>query len=491
MIPSSSTGELVERCALRYGGQIAVVCGERRLTYRAQLARIRQTGRALLSLGLRRGDRVALLMANGPRLLDVYFGLLWAGLAVVPLDPVGGRRDHAFRIRDSGARAVVHDSGQDGQVAAEHTLDAEHLARLADREATGPGRPETGPDDLYGIFYTADAEGRARGAVHTHATYLWAVLGHLLDAGLGECDRFAHVAPITHAGGVFVLPTWLRGGTNVLLERFDPELFAHTVETERITATMVVPTMLNLLLDHVGGNAAGLRSLSTVVYGVAPMRRARLLRAMEVFGPVLTGLHGLAEAPNQVTVLRKAEHAMALRTGDHAILSSLGRPVSLAGTRLADDGELLVRGPHVARSYWNGDRLDGWLPTGDVVREDERGFLHQVDRKKDLIVSGGYHVYARPVEAALATHPAVREVVVIGVPDDKWGEAVTAVVVADPASGVTGAELTARAAEQVGRVRAPKAVEFVESLPTLASGLPDKAAVRAGRPVGGYPARPR
>jgi fatty-acyl-CoA synthase len=269
----------------------------------------------------------------------------------------------------------------------------------------------------------------------------------------------------------------------VLVPRFEPDRFAHTVAAERITATMMVPTMLYGLLDSLGGSAGELRSLSTVVYGLAPMRRDPLLAAIEVLGPVFTQLYGIAEAPNQLTVLRKSDHARAVATGDLAALSSLGRPVSLAATRPADDGELLVRGPHVAPRYWNrpGGTLDGWLRTGDVVTRDDTGLLHLVDRKTDLIVSGGHHVYAQPVEAVLATHPAVRDVAVIGVPDDTWGEAVTAVVVADPAVPVTGADLVSWAVRQVGAVRAPRTVELVPSIPVLASGRADKARLRAGR----------
>lgn len=482
----ASTGALVEHCAVRHGPKTAVVWGERRITYQEQLAGIRRTGRALLALGLSAGDRVALLMDNTPRLLDVYFGLSWAGLVVVPLDPVAGPADHAFRIEDTGARAVVHDPRHAGQVSAEHTLDAARLARLARRQPDGPGRPVTAATDLFGIFYTGDADGRPRGAVHTHGTYLSAVLGHVLDGGLAEGDRFLHTDPITSAGGMFVLPTWLLGGTNVLVDRFEPDRFAHTVAAERITATMMVPTTLYVLLDSLGGSAGGLRSLSTVVYGPAPMRPAPLLAAIELLGPVFTQLHGLPEAPNQLTVLRKSDHARAAATGDLAGLSSLGRPVSLAATRPAEDGELLVRGPHVAPRYWNqpGGTLDGWLRTGEVVSRDDSGLLHLVGRKKDLVVSGGYHVYAQPVEAVLATHPAVREVAVIGLPDDTWGEAVTAVVVTDPAAPVTPDDLVSWAVQRLGRVRAPRTVEFVPALPLLDSGRADKAALRAGRGPG-------
>ncbi|GAA0389337.1 AMP-binding protein [Streptomyces luteireticuli] len=506
-----SVGSLIERCGLAHGSDVAVVSGDRRITYHEQVARIRQTGRALLELGLRKGDRVVLLMGDRPELLDVHYGILWAGLAIVPMNAKAGAADLAFVVNDCGARAVVHEAASADRVHvaragtslefalcvdAEGVLDGgAHLGRLAAKQPDSPGLPEVHPGDRYGILYTGGANGRPKGAEHSHGTFLSAVFGGMAELGLQEQARFAHVAPLTHVGGMFVLPTWLQGGTNVLLGRFDADRLARTIAAERITTTMMVPTMLYALLDSLENGRQGVESLSTVIYGVSPMRRDRLMQAMDTFGPVLMQMNGQVEAPNQVTVLRKSDHRRAMESGEVGPLSSLGRPVPLADTRLVDDtlcdvpvgepGELVVRGPHVMRGYWNrpeetADSLrDGWLFTGDVVRVDEGGFLNFVERKRDLIISGGFHVYAREVEAVLSAHPAVREAAVIGVPDDRWGEAVKAVVVPEPEISVSDAELIAWVKERKGSVLAPKTVVLVEKIPLDPKGKHDKSVLRA------------
>ncbi|HEY2204415.1 MAG TPA: AMP-binding protein [Pseudonocardia sp.] len=506
-----STGALVERCGIAYRERTAVVYGDRRITYGEQLARIRQTGRALLSLGLKPGERVAVLMSDRPELLDVYYGALWAGLAIVPLNAKASAADHAYIIGDCGARVVIHDAGKAERVeGARSEADVEHvlcvdaegvlergrlLGDLTSRESDGPGRPEVAPTDRYGIFYTGGTTGRPKGVEHNHAGFLAAITSEMLELGLNERDTFAHVAPLTHAGGMFVLPVWLRGGTNVILGGFEPEQFKAAVHAEQVTASMMVPTMLYVLMDSLTDGRKGLESLATVVYGASPIGRERLVQALDTFGPIFSQLYGQTEAPNQLTALRRSDHADAVESGDLTPLSSCGRPVTIADVRLVDDdmnevphgepGEIVARGPHIMRGYWNRPEetaaalRDGWLCTGDVAKADDRGFLYIVDRKKDMIISGGFNVYPKEIESTLFGHPAVKDVAVIGVPDDKWGESVKAVVVSDPDHPVQAAELIAFVKERKGPVLAPKTVDFVEAIPLTAVGKHDKPALRS------------
>jgi len=447
-------------------------------------------------------------MQDRPELLTAYFGALWAGLAVVPLNAKLGFEDHEHVVRDSGARALCHDAAHAARAdelraatGAEHWISADagavldgghELARLLDGRPDGPGQPPVAADDLFGIYYTGGTTGRPKGVVHTHRSFVAALISEMLELGLGERDVFAHVAPLTHASGAFVLPVWLRGGTNVILGGFDPERFLDAVARERVTATLLVPTMVYVLLDSPAAAAADARSLQTIVYGASPMGRERLLEGLDRFGAVFAQLYGQTEAPNQLTVLRKSDHARALADGDLDVLSSCGRPVAIAEVRIADDdladvppgepGEIVARGPHVMREYWNrpeetaASLRDGWLCTGDVARTDERGFVYIVDRKKDMIISGGFNVYPKEVEQALFAHPAVKDACVIGVPDEKWGEAVKAVVVAP---GAGEAELIAWVRERKGPVLTPKSVDFVDALPLTAVGKHDKPALRA------------
>jgi fatty-acyl-CoA synthase len=487
------------------------VAGDRRISYDETITEIRKAGRALLAKGLTPGDRVALLMPDRPEVLFAYYGALWAGLAVVPINARLGAEDQQYILADSGAKVVVHDkayaerlsqilpaldnAGQALSVDEAAVLDGgESFSRLCAEQSGSRGALTTAPDDLFGIYYTGGTTGRPKGVEHTHRTFSSALFSELLELGLGEADVFAHCAPLTHASGAFVLPVWMRGGTNVVLGGFDPDRLLDAVAKERVTATLLVPTMIYVLLDHPATSSADTSSLQTIVYGAAPMGTERLVEGLERFGPVFSQLYGQTEAPNQVTVLRKDDHAEAIRTGNLAPLSSCGRPVNIATVALLDDdlnevpfgseGEICVKGPHVMKGYWNRPEetaaalRDGWLCTGDVARADDRGFLYIVDRKKDMIITGGYNVYPKEVEAALFSHPAVRDACVIGVPDDKWGEAVKAVVVLDPGAGVSDKELIDFVKAAKGSVNTPKTIDFVDAIPLTAVGKHDKPTLR-------------
>ncbi|MGQ0466392.1 MAG: AMP-binding protein [Sporichthyaceae bacterium] len=504
-------GSLLERAAQAYGPRTAIVSGDRRISYSETIEEIRRAGRALLGEGLVPGDRVALLMPDRPEVLFAYYGALWAGLAVVPINARLGAEDQQYILGDSGAKVVVHDQAYaerlrtilpqlDPPVRPFSVDEAAvleggtSLARLSAEQDGSPGTLTTKPDDLFGIYYTGGTTGRPKGVEHTHRSFTSALFSELLELGLGEADVFAHCAPLTHASGAFVLPVWMRGGTNVVLGGFDPDKLLAAIETEKVTATLLVPTMIYVLLDHPATATADTSSLKTIVYGAAPMGTERLIDALLRFGPVFSQLYGQTEAPNQVTVLRKDDHAEALRTGDYAPLSSCGRPVAIATVALLDDdlnevphgaeGEICVKGPHVMKGYWNRPEetaatlRDGWLCTGDVARADDRGYLYIVDRKKDMIISGGYNVYPKEVEAALFTHPAIRDACVIGVPDDKWGESVKAVVVVDPTVPVQADELIEWVKAAKGSVNAPKTVDFVDAIPLTAVGKHDKPTLR-------------
>jgi fatty-acyl-CoA synthase len=267
---------------------------------------------------------------------------------------------------------------------------------------------------------------------------------------------------------------------------FDPEAVLRTIEAEKITAIFLVPTMLYVLLDHPLAASTDLSSLQLVLYGASPMSPARLLAAQERLGPIFQQFYAQTEAPNTCTTLRPDEHH-----GER--LSSCGRPFMGVDVALLDDddnpvapgevGEICVRSPLVMDGYWKQPEQtaetlrNGWLHTGDMARADDDGFLYIVDRRKDMIISGGFNVYPREVEDVLTTHPAVAMAAVIGVPDDKWGEAVKAIIVRK--GDVEADELIALVKERKGSVLAPKTVDFVDSLPLTPVGKIDKKPLRA------------
>jgi fatty-acyl-CoA synthase len=306
-----------------------------------------------------------------------------------------------------------------------------------------------------------------------------------------EDTRFLICTPLSHAGAAFFIPTLLTGGAIVVLPHFEPGLVLETIEKYKITATMIVPTMLYVLLDSPKLDQTDVSSLQTVYYGAAACSPTRLQEAIRRLGPIFFQYYGQAECPMTVTVLRKEEHDLD-RPGR---LASCGRAVPWLHVALLDDdgnpvergspGEICVRGPMVMQGYWKKPEQTaeafrfGWLHTGDVATEDDEGFYTIVDRKKDMIVSGAFNVYPREVEDVLATHPAVAQAAVIGVPDDKWGEAVKAVIVLRPGADVDPHELIALVRERKGPHYAPKTVDFADSIPLSPLGKPDKKALRA------------
>jgi fatty-acyl-CoA synthase len=302
--------------------------------------------------------------------------------------------------------------------------------------------------------------------------------------------RMLAATPVSHAAGGIAIPTWIKGGEFHLLPEFTPQKLLAYVQRERITATFLVPTMIYRLLDEPTLRDYDLGSLQTVIYGAAPMSPTRLAQALDVFGPVFLQIYGQSEAPNCISFLSRGSHDP--NRPDR--LASCGVPHANLTVALLDDkgrevmegeaGEICLRGPHIMAGYWKRPQeteealAGGWLHTGDIGRFDGDGFLSIVDRKKDMIISGGFNVYPREVEDAITTHPAVAACAVVGLPDAKWGEAVSAVIV--PRSGQTiDAEAIIRLVrDRKGATHAPKHVFFVDQIPLTPIGKPDKKAVR-------------
>jgi fatty-acyl-CoA synthase len=310
-----------------------------------------------------------------------------------------------------------------------------------------------------------------------------------------ECEwpedfRFLAVTPISHAANLMIPLTMLKGGTFIMIKGFSPAAFVEAARINRATATFMVPTMIYALLDHPGISSTQLTTMQTILYSAAAISPTRLAEAIEVLGPVFVQSYGQTEAPITISVLRKQDHA----AGQAKLLHSCGMPTSMNRVRLLDDdcievppgeiGEICVRGPLVMEAYWKLPDLtretmaEGWLHTGDLARQDERGYLYIVDRKKDMIVSGGFNVFPREIEDLLSEITAISMAAVIGIPDERWGEAVCAVVVCKPDQSVSDEEIVNFVKERKGSVYAPKRIDFVDSIPLTPLGKPDKKALR-------------
>jgi fatty-acyl-CoA synthase len=505
--PSASA--LLLRALSRYPDRIAFrwdgLAGHNELSYRATAETIGRMQAVFAAAGLARGTRVAVLAANQVEAWCATQAALASGMVTTALHQLGSLDDHLFQLQDFSAEVLVADGSSFGPRAAElaqrhaglkqvYTLaDAEFgssLARAMDHIGHASMRDLSQIEELAVVNYTGGTTGRSKGAARTQAGLAAMVIDKLSDFDLPERPQYLAAAPMTHVAGTVVQPTLLRGGTVRLMAGFQPGRLLELVEREHINLTLLVPTMIYTLLDHPALDNTDLSSLHTLLYGASPMSPTRLIEGLERIGPVFAQLYGQTEG-YPVSFLARSDHD-AQRP---ELFSSCGQPTSGSQVMLLDEddqpvaaggvGELCVRSRQVMEGYLNQPELTaatlkgGWLHTGDMARADERGYLYIVDRKKDMIVSGGFNVYPRDVEDVISSHHAVAMVAVIGVPDAKWGEAVTAMVQLKPGATVDPELLTAMVRDKKGKVQAPKHIEFVSEMPRTAVGKIDKKVLRA------------
>jgi acyl-CoA synthetase (AMP-forming)/AMP-acid ligase II len=353
-------------------------------------------------------------------------------------------------------------------------------------------------DDVIMLSSTGGTTGMPKGVMNTHRSAQTFCAHFMIGCPYGADERPVNLAaaPMTHTAGLLSIPCTARGGTVVVVTKPDPAVLLAAIPQHRVTEFFLPPTVIYRLLDIPDlGRKVDFSSLKYFMYGAAPMSVEKLKQAIEVFGPVMTGGYGQTEAPAAISYLPPGEHFEDGRLASDERLSSVGRPNPLIRVEIMNDanviltsgetGEICVRGDLVMKGYYKApDKtaetiVDGWLHTGDIGHIDADGYLHITDRKKDMIISGGFNVYPSEVEQVIWSHPAVQDCAVIGVPDDKWGEAVKAVVELNAGQGVTAGELIALCKEKLGSVKAPKSVDFVESLPRSPVGKVLKKDLRA------------
>ena len=471
--------------------------------FRDEISRYAQ---AFRDQGIVQGDGVATLSKNRPEVLCSMGAVMIGGCRNTPLHPLGSLDDHAYVVEDAEISTLIFDPSF-AERASELRERVPGLKRLLSYGPTDvsvdlvalaasfePERlvaPPVDAEDLSALAYTGGTTGNPKGVMNTYRGS--ATMAQIMVSEWQWPDEVRHLVctPLSHAGSSLFVPLLLRGGSMHVLPAFEAGAVLEAIERERITTIMLVPSMIYALLDHPKFADTDLSSLQTIFYGASPMSPTRLQEAIRKLGPIFFQFYGQTESPQSVCILRKEEHD----PDDLARLSSCGRPVPWVRVALLDDdgnevakgepGELCVRGPIVMKGYWKKPEetaaafAGDWLHTGDVAREDEHGFLTIVDRKKDMIVSGGFNVFPREVEDVISTHPAVAAVGVIGVPDEKWGEAVKAVVVPRADMSIDADELIALVKERKGPHYAPKSVDLVDAIPMTSVGKPDKKALRA------------
>ncbi len=457
----------------------------------------------LQAAGFGRGARGAVWAANDPIAWTCTLGLWRAGMAWIPVNPRASTEENFYVLDAFDCDVVFFQKMLAPHVEAVRSrctkvklwvcIDDEYagissLAGLVKGQAPTPPDVAYDMEDVAAISSTGGTTGRPKGVMNTHRS-LQASIAHFLMKVSYPSDQppvNLMAAPMTHTAGLLSMPCTARGGTVVVLTKPDPAILLDSIARHRVTEVFLPPTVVYRLLEVPGVGDRDFSSLRYLLYGAAPMSVEKLKQAISVFGPVLMGGYGQTEAPGSISFLRPEEHFSDGRLAPDARLASVGRPNPLVRVEILDDerrpvaagqaGEICVRGDLVMKGYYNEpDKtaetiVDGWLHTGDVGHLDEDGYLHITDRKKDMIISGGFNVYPSEVEQVIWSHPAVQDCAVIGVPDEKWGEAVKAIVELKPGQGVTGDELIGLCKERLGSVKAPKSVDFMASLPRSAAG---------------------
>ncbi|WP_228816753.1 fatty-acid--CoA ligase FadD8 [Nocardia transvalensis] len=498
----------------RHRNDPVLTLGDTVLTGAEVMAAISRYIAAFAAHGVDTGTPVAVLALNRPEVLFTIGAGQIRGHRRTALHPIGGLDDHAYVLTDAGISTLVLDPVPAFVQRARDLVDrvpgltkvlvlgpvpqelsdvgVDLLAEAARVDPEPLEATELRPDEVISISYTGGTTGKPKGVVGTALGMATMTQIQLSEWEWPERPKFLVCTPLSHAGAAFFVPVVLLGGHCVVLPRFDAGQVLAAIEEHRITATMLVPSMIYALLDHPDIDRRDLSSLQTVYYGASAIDPNRLRQAIDRFGPIFAQYYGQSEAPMAISYLGRGEH-------DSARLSSCGRPsaalrVALLGPDGAavapgEVGEICVSGPLLAAGYLGLPEVtaetfhDGWLHTGDLARQDEDGYLFIVGRSKDMVVTGGFNVFPREVEDVVCEHPEIVSVAVVGVPDPRWGEAVTAVVVVKPDAAqrldAVTAEIQDMVKQRKGSVQVPKHVLVVDELPLTGLGKPDKKAVRA------------
>src|ERR1035437_431767 len=492
----------LHRAAQQQPDKVMTVQGARRRTFAQVIRRVSRLASGLRRLGVDDGDRVAMLSLNSDCYNEYLLAVPWANAVLNPVNFRWRVHEIAYCLRDSGSRVLLVDEQDAGMVPAlreavpgletvigvatgglEGMVDFEELA-----ESAAPmDDARRGGGDLAGVFYTGGTAGEPKGAMLSHANLGTSTLGTLASGCVVQPGaRTLHVAPMYHMADRWNwVSTLVVGGTHVMLPAFDPRSMFDAIATHQVTATLVVPTMIQLMVDHPEIGKYDLSSLRNVLYGASPISQAVLERAMKAFpNAAFTQGYGMTELAPIATLLTPEDHK------HERLLRSAGRAAPHAEVRVADGdghdlpagtvGEMVVRGGHVMQGYWNkpaetaSAMRDGWMHTGDAGYLDVDGYLYIVDRFKDMIVTGGENVYSVEVEVevenAIASHPAVAQCAVIGIPDERWGESVHAFVVMHPGAAAEVEDIREHTMGLIAGYKAPRSVEVVPALPVSGAG---------------------
>lgn len=506
---------LINRAVNEYPDDLAVVYKSTRRSFSDLNTRVNCLANSLLKLGLKKGDRVGMLLRNCSEFIEIDFALSKTGIVRVPLNARLTSNDHEYMLSDSMSNTLIFGEEFTETVreirpnlrtikvfirvseglSKENATDAFDYEDLITNSQTDEPFGEVEEEDLHTLFYTSGTTGKPKGAMLTQKSWANVAINLILDYGpISKEDVILNLQPLSHGAGFFVLPFFVKGATNVLVPEFKAPLIFETIEREKVSVLKLVPTMLYQLVESPDKSRYDLSSLHSIIYGGSPIAVPRLIEAVQFFGKKLVQLYGQAEAPMCISTLSKRDHIIEGSQEVIKRLSSAGKPCVNVEVRVVDErgkdvkvgevGEVIVKGYHVMKGYWNLPEAtaevlkEGWVYTGDLGYLDAKGYLFLIDRKRDVIISGAFNIYPKEIEDVIGTHPKVKEVSVISVPDEKWGEAVKAIVVPKEGTEILEREIIDYCRDHMASFKKPKSVDFVKDLPRNPYGKVQKTVLR-------------
>jgi acyl-CoA synthetase (AMP-forming)/AMP-acid ligase II len=504
-------GRYVTRSAKYFPEQTAIFFEGKKISYEQLDKRTNRLARSFYALGMAKGDRVAIQAWNRPEIAETEVACYKAGMVRVPINARLSPKETSEIINNAQVKTIIGDKehleplweNRKSLPTVENFIDLDEVIpgingyeKILAQSSAEAFDIEVEADDLAVLTYSSGTTGKLKGIMQSYGNRLAMIRKALMfpEVRIKPGDIFIHVGPITHVSGMLLMPLFFTGGCNIIIRRFDLDLLLDTIQREKVNYTMVVPTMINFLLAYPKLTQYKFDSLKGIFYGAAPISPIRVQQAIDFFGPILFQGYGMSETTSFITVLTASEHKEALKKNPGR-LGSCGRPVFETEVRVVNEkgedvrpgeeiGEIIARGPDIMKGYLNDPELtqktiiNGWIQTGDMAKVDEEGYIYIVDRKADMIISGGFNIYPSEIEQVLYKHPAVLEACVIGVPDDKWGEAIKAVVVLKKGQSVTEEELINHCKATLSSFKKPQSVDFVAELPKNPNGKIARKVVR-------------
>lgn len=487
------------RNANRVGEREAIVTAERRWTWRELETDVASAASALEAFGLRKRDRIAILSSNSPEFIIASHAASRLGAIVVPVNTRLAPPELAHILEDSGSRLLAFSAGEAHLAEAAHAAvgraglvslgpSACHPDLLAGGYGVGVHEDRAEEQDDAFILYTSGTTGKPKGVLLDHHRAVWAAMAQIVSLGLRDGDRYLHLAPMYHSGGTtFLNATTLLGGTHIVVPKFDPCTVLETIERYRATWLFAVPTMYQQILRRYDAHSHDLTSWRVGIFGAAPMPAAAVERLLTTFphvaffqqcGQTEAGPTGIYSTMEQVRSRPLSSGHLAQPFIEARVVDTHGNDTPPGGV-----GELVFRGEAITKGYWNQPQAtqqairEGWLHTGDLMQVYDDGAMRLVDRLKDVIITGGRNVYSAEVEQAIADHPDVLDVAVLGRPDPEWGETVVAFITPADGSDLTPASVRAHCASSIADYKIPREITFA-AIPRNGAGKVQKHLLR-------------